>query len=161
MSKNKVGRAEINEAHEKAAFSEGGFFVVMRQARSPGRLLRALDQAEAVLGQARLANWSEQAVAWVNAHGEPDVQDALTRWLAALLAEHALSVWLDDSIDEATFQAAEHEQGLAAALNSLGLGEFRDEDVGRLLALVPRLHVELAPLADMMQHSLSTAEPGA
>jgi hypothetical protein len=26
LSKNKPGRAEINEAHEKAAFSEGGFF---------------------------------------------------------------------------------------------------------------------------------------
>jgi hypothetical protein len=68
---------------------------------------------------------------------------------------------LDDAIDEESLRLAERQHRLAIALTELGLGEFTDEDRGRLLALLPRLPAEFQPLAATIEHSLGAAAPGA
>jgi hypothetical protein len=123
--------------------------------RNPKCLVRALDAAEAVFEQARLAEWSTQAVGWINTHGDSDDRDALARRLAALLRERSLSAMLDlDIIDEASQRLVEREQGLAVALTELDLGAFSDEDAGRLARLMPSLPAEFSPLAEMFAASL-------
>jgi hypothetical protein len=72
-----------------------------------------------------------------------------------------MSLVLDDAVDEESLRLAEREQRVAVALTRLDLGEFNDEDQGRLLALLPKMPAELSPLASMIGHSLNTAAPTA
>jgi hypothetical protein len=125
------------------------------------RVIRAISQAEALIERAKLADWAGQAIAWVDEHGAAGDRDALARWLTLRLRDQANSVWLDDIVDEASLALAEREQRLAFALTELDLGDFTDDDQGRLLALLPKLPAEFAPLAAMLAPPapLDSADP--
>ncbi len=85
---------------------------------SERQIQRALERAERVIERAKVAKWAEQAVGWVNAHGDADDQDALARWLAALLRERAMSLMLDETVSDESLLGrarAEHGRGLDRA----------------------------------------------